>query len=79
MHAPPPTGTTGKAPPAPVGPLGRGGGVSVWLTKALDAPASPVEAPPGDAMPAAAPNPTAKARAIAPPRGAIALPDKRAP
>ncbi len=56
MHAPPPTGTTGTAPPPVVGPLGRGEGV-----EAMEAVAAPLD---GTAF-ATSPNPSAKANAIA--------------
>jgi hypothetical protein len=74
MHPPPPTGTTGKAPPPLVGPPGFGGGAGVWL----DAIVLAVDAPFGDTTPAITPNPTIKTRAIAPPRDAILVLHKRA-
>jgi hypothetical protein len=74
MHAPA-AGTTGKAPPSPVGPLGFGGGVGVSLDTAADGLAVAVAAPPDDTTPATSPNPTAKASTTTP-RDAIAFPDR---
>jgi hypothetical protein len=59
MHAPPPTGTAGKAPPGYPG-AGEGAGVMVALDDA------------GIAGPSTAPYPTAKATAAAAPHRAIA-------
>jgi hypothetical protein len=59
MQAPPPTGTTGKAPPR-VGPLGAGVGAGAALEKALAAVAAGAGAL-GWTAPAAAAHPTIKA------------------
>ena len=74
MHAPA-AGTTGKAPPPPVGPLGFGGGAGDSLDTAVDAVVVAVAAPLDDTTPATSPNPTAKANTTKP-RDAIALPHK---
>jgi hypothetical protein len=74
MHAPA-AGTTGKAPPPPVGPLGFGGGAGDSLDTAVDAVVVAVDAPLDDTTPATSPNPTAKANTTTP-RDAIAWPHK---
>jgi len=70
MHAPPPTGTTGKAPPR-VGLLGAGEGAGASLEKALVAVAAGAGAL-GSAAPTAAAHPTIKTESPTLARSAIA-------
>jgi hypothetical protein len=70
MQAPPPTGTTGKAPPR-VGLLGAGGGAGAAPEKALVAVA-PGAGALGSAAPTAAAHPTIKTESPTLARSAIA-------
>jgi hypothetical protein len=59
MQPPPPTGTTGSAPPLPVGPPGLVGGAGAWLDIAFVAVVSGASAL-APAPTTAAPHPTIK-------------------